>query len=61
MFISAVPEKGKKCTPKGVCKDIEWWYLLMEKFDGTAIMADDKFTNQGCILSSDACLTACNR
>ena len=61
MFFSAIPEKGKKYTPKGVYKDTELWYLLMEDFDSTAIMADDKFTNQGCILGSDACLTACNR
>ena len=53
------PHNGRKKISKEMKKDIEWWLIFMEKFDGITIMPPCKWSAPDTILSLDACLKSC--
>ena len=58
--INKYPEDGSlRKISKEFRKDIRWWELFMEDFDGISIIPPEKFIAPNVIFNTDSCLKGC--
>ena len=57
--IKDMPSKGRRRLNREFKKDLKWWYLFMEDFDGISMIPDLSWTSPLRIMSTDSCLTGC--
>ena len=58
-LLRKMPQRGRKTLSAEAKKDIKWWHLCLEQYDGVSFMLEPKWKAPDTVFSTDACLDAC--
>lgn len=58
-FMKAIPENTYRSISNNFRKDLNWWSSFIQKFNGTSMILNDRWSAPDVVFSSDACMTGC--